>query len=967
MLFLLACATPTADDTNPGGIAPGDSSNPDPTTGNGGNDGGSDTGGDTPPSEAGDPPLVFTLSFASPLSANGQTIFTSGVLDVDVVALGDAPPTVDILVDGLVLATVEAPYTFSWNTVASTEGTHQLQARASTGTQDVLSSLLTVEVDRTPPTVVSRTPISGSANASFDAPIVVRFSEPLLSASLVPSDVLTLVDGRSVASTPTLAQGDTELVVALGTFPGPRSNLNVRLPASLTDRAGNALAMETWQWSLPVWQRLPGVGVGIGAANDAVLAHGDGSDVLLAWSQSDGTTTQVHTARWDTAGEDWEGLGTTVGFNPSRTTSLGAETPVLVADASGNHVVAWAEHRDGSQDVFVARYQGGDWMILGTALDRTLGNNATGPSVTVDGGGRPVVAWVETASTVHVARWDEGGLSWTELGNPVANAHSPRLAVGASGEPLLAFVDTSGAYDGVAVRGWNEGSGVWDTLSPRLNIETDRHAEAPSIVTSGTETWVAWAEHSSFSRRNVYVKGYQNNTWSMQGAAVDLELPADAHAPTLHVRSGTVDVAWREQLGSRTLALVARLHDNRWRILGDTVTEVSHGGSSVVSDNDGNIWFAAVEGSQTVVYRYNGVLSTTLDALPRGASTLTSNSTCNFEGAPGDPTFPMTLADTGCYANIAGNIVAAGFVPYDVTTVLWSDGAFKKRYLLLPSSGTITYTETGSWVFPNGTIVLKEFWIETVVGDPDSLRPVETRFLIQRSTLNWEGYSYRWRNDLTNGDLVSPNNPAVSETTDYAITDGGFGAVHTHYFPSRTQCLECHRDASGVPRYLSLQTAVLNRAFDYGPVVDNQLRTLDSMGAFGTTFPTTPVSLLPRFVDPYDPSASLDSRARSYLHINCSHCHPPNPVSDPDGMQLFAELPLADTDLCGPATVFTPVDFGNHRIFPGDPSQSSMYLRMVTRGASSGQMPRIATLVVDPLVSDLFNTWITDLATCPDN
>ena len=67
----------------------------------------------------------------------------------------------------------------------------------------------------------------------------------------------------------------------------------------------------------------------------------------------------------------------------------------------------------------------------------------------------------------------------------------------------------------------------------------------------------------------------------------------------------------------------------------------------------------------------------------------------------------------------------------------------------------------------------------------------------------------------------------------------------------------------------------MNRDHDYHGIVDNQLRAFDHVGIF-----TEPLSKRPDEYDalpnPYDKTADLDARARTYLDVNCSLCHIPD-------------------------------------------------------------------------------------------
>ena len=52
-----------------------------------------------------------------------------------------------------------------------------------------------------------------------------------------------------------------------------------------------------------------------------------------------------------------------------------------------------------------------------------------------------------------------------------------------------------------------------------------------------------------------------------------------------------------------------------------------------------------------------------------------------------------------------------------------------------------------------------------------------------------------------------------------------------------------------------------------------QLETWNHLGIFGNSFSGVDPAQLDRAADPLDPHAALDHRVRSYIDVNCSHCH----------------------------------------------------------------------------------------------
>src|SRR4029078_3722472 len=81
---------------------------------------------------------------------------------------------------------------------------------------------------------------------------------------------------------------------------------------------------------------------------------------------------------------------------------------------------------------------------------------------------------------------------------------------------------------------------------------------------------------------------------------------------------------------------------------------------------------------------------------------------------------------------------------------------------------------------------------------------------------------------------------------------------------------------------LGLSTLQMNRDFDYAGIVDNQLRAFDHAGLFTKPL-IKPADQYSKLANPYDATADLNARARSYLHANCSHFS----VSDGGGNAKF--------------------------------------------------------------------------------
>ncbi|HEX6274812.1 MAG TPA: hypothetical protein VFZ53_17340 [Polyangiaceae bacterium] len=321
----------------------------------------------------------------------------------------------------------------------------------------------------------------------------------------------------------------------------------------------------------------------------------------------------------------------------------------------------------------------------------------------------------------------------------------------------------------------------------------------------------------------------------------------------------------------------------------------------------------------------------------------------------------MLLSATGCVDPSDPKRPAATLIPYSVSSPLWSDAAAKTRYFALPPGATIdvkdcarnpdacapvdmggTYEDEGDWNFPVGTVFVKTF----AFGE----KLVETRLLVRAGEFDFWGYSYQWRDDQTDADLLASN------VEGYDAEVQGPNGMQVWHFPSRQQCLQCHTTPAGVA--LGPETSQLNTDFTYpNGVTGNQLDTLEHIGLFSAPPPRRPAYPSPTG------DAALTERARSYLQSNCSMCH--RPGSNFTGFDARFSTPFAEMNLCNAMPEKGDLGVaGALRITPGNPGASVLSLRMHTRDPML-QMPQIGTTVVDDSGTDVIDQWITSLTGCP--
>ena len=336
--------------------------------------------------------------------------------------------------------------------------------------------------------------------------------------------------------------------------------------------------------------------------------------------------------------------------------------------------------------------------------------------------------------------------------------------------------------------------------------------------------------------------------------------------------------------------------------------------------------------------------------------------------APKDrPEFPRKLSETGVFADVKTLTPAKGLIPYSVNAELWSDGAIKERFIAIPGNGkieyeTVTYPQPApgsvpGWRFPDGTVLVKNFFLET---EPGKKRRLETRLLVAERVGGteeygdqvWTGYTYIWNDEQTDAVLAD----AKGVDREFTVKSEAGKRKQTWHFPSRAECTMCHTVTAKYA--LGVNTAQLNRDHDYGGVVANQLATLEHIGVLDRKLPAPPEKL-EKLADYRDPKASLDDRARAYLHANCSHCHRKWGGGNAE-FQLLHTLPLNDLGIVNTKPGQGTFDLKDPRILvPGDPERSMIYHRMTRTGL--GRMPHIASSVVDQEAVKLIGDWIRSL------
>lgn len=376
----------------------------------------------------------------------------------------------------------------------------------------------------------------------------------------------------------------------------------------------------------------------------------------------------------------------------------------------------------------------------------------------------------------------------------------------------------------------------------------------------------------------------------------------------------------------------------------------------------GKIWAAWHNGQQ--VTQVKELVDTSLAIVTFGEDQAGEIYVVDYEGTlheltpnparEANQSFPKRLSDTGLFSSAAEYQLAPGVIPYDINAEPWSDGAKAERAIAVPHDARLGVHEKenvqvghvkGDWMFPSDSVLAKTISFNVGNSKRPQWKRVETQILHMDGD-TWKAYAYLWNDQQTDAELA----PADGLDLLLEVDAGENGKrKQVWHVASRAECILCHTTRAGSIH--GFKPAQLNRLFDYGETTANQLVTLDHIGLFEQT----PNFDAPPAVDPYDEAAALDARARSYLHLNCGHCHRRGGGGSAF-IDLRGELALAKTNIVSKPTQGSFGIPDAWVIAPGDPNRSTLLYRMSKLGR--GRMPYFGSSEVDPRGVKLIRQWI---------
>ena len=288
-------------------------------------------------------------------------------------------------------------------------------------------------------------------------------------------------------------------------------------------------------------------------------------------------------------------------------------------------------------------------------------------------------------------------------------------------------------------------------------------------------------------------------------------------------------------------------------------------------------------------------------------------------------------------------------IPYDLNSTLFTDYAHKKRFLWMPAGQKATYDADGKILnFPTGTVLIKNFYYDNV--QPANTRKIiETRLMIKKAT-GWIFANYVWNDAQTEASLTDTNG-----FVDIAWLENGTPKSTTYEIPHPNDCFTCHKSGStAMP--IGPKPQNLNKNFTYAGGSMNQLSKWIEVGYLESA-PSTIAST----VDWTDTSKPLDMRARSYLDINCAHCHTDGGHCD------YMAMRFSFTETATPVNLgicVTPFESPQPFLIAGRSIERSAVYDRMTTNIESKRMPLIGRTIVHDEAAAMIEQWINSMEEC---
>lgn len=295
-----------------------------------------------------------------------------------------------------------------------------------------------------------------------------------------------------------------------------------------------------------------------------------------------------------------------------------------------------------------------------------------------------------------------------------------------------------------------------------------------------------------------------------------------------------------------------------------------------------------------------------------------------------------------------------GVLPFQPASQLFTDYAMKNRFIWMPDGQSAGYVaDNKSFDFPTGTVLIKNFYYENVLPG-NTKKIIETRLMIKKPN-EWIFANYIWNAEQTEATFDLDGGFVPIEWVQNGVTKNV-----NYRIPNGNECFMCHY-VNNTAFPIGPKPQNINFALNFADGLKNQITKWEEFGYLNSGSPGEIASI----ADYNDTSKSLDLRARSYMEMNCAHCHIDGgyaefypvrleftPIPDYNALGVCVEPNININGIIGQEA--------DHIIAPGNPLKSVLYHRMNT-DLEMIKMPMIGRSLIHEEGVTLVTNWINEM------
>ncbi len=234
--------------------------------------------------------------------------------------------------------------------------------------------------------------------------------------------------------------------------------------------------------------------------------------------------------------------------------------PVVASDGSGNAIIAWADPRSGTNDIYAQRVTSSGvaaWTTNGVAVC-TATNVQNTPAILPDGAAGAIVTWGDyrySISSIFAQRLAVSGVSlWATNGVAVCTAsngqYAPRMVEDGNGGAIITWYDVRNADEDIyAQRVDASGTPQWTENGVPVCTSTAAQRE-PELVSDGAGgAIIGWRDFRGSTATDVYaqrVDALGAAQWGYNGVSVSSASGNEAGQILVEDGTGGAIIAWQD-------------------------------------------------------------------------------------------------------------------------------------------------------------------------------------------------------------------------------------------------------------------------------------------------------------------------------------------------------------------------------------------------------------------------------------